>query len=207
MGRGWAPAFGWEPGRFVAAYLRNRRDASIAAIEASMIGQFVEQLAETGFVGTTTECLERCARLARLAGYEPGHQRGWPATPRGLAGVLRRLKPSLAEAGIVVEFDGSTGQHRQRIIRLHMVDSLEAGGGEVVRFAKPPPFVGPTPEQVMEALRAEGADMTWPPTRLAALALEKAGGDGFVASRALNALGIPSLRGGPWTADSIGSMG
>lgn len=51
-----APAFGWEPGRFVAAYLRNRRAASIATIEGTVIGQFVEQLAETGFTGTAADC-------------------------------------------------------------------------------------------------------------------------------------------------------
>jgi hypothetical protein len=198
-----APAFGWEPGRFLAAYLGNRRDASIAAIEGSVIGQFVEQLAETGFTGTAAECLERCARLARLAGHEPGRQRGWPATPRGLAGVLRRLKPSLAEAGIVVEFEGSTGQHQRRIIRLHMAGSLDAGGA-VVPFAKPAPSI---PELVTDALRAEGTDSTWPPSTLVALALGKAGGNAFVAARALNALDIPSPRGGPWTADIILSVG
>ncbi len=202
-----APAFGWEPGRFVAAYLKNRREASIASIEGSVIGQFVEQLAETGFTGTASECLEHCARLARFAGYDLGHQRGWPATPRGLAGVLRRLKPSLAEAGIVVEFEGYTGQDRRRIIRLHMAGSPDGSGGAVVPFAKPQPSLGPTLEEVANALRADGTATSWPLARLVALALEKAGGNGFVAARALNALSIPSPRGGPWTADIIRSVG
>jgi hypothetical protein len=113
----------------------------------------------------------------------------------------------LAEAGIVVEFEGSTGHQRQRIIRLHLAGSLESSGGAVVRFAKHRTSNSPTPEQVTDALRGEEADSTWPPTRLVALALGKAGGNGFVAARALNALGIPSPRGGAWTADIILSVG
>jgi len=194
-----APALGWEPNRFLDAYLANRRDASAGVIEGSFIGQFIPKLAEEGFVGTATECL---ATLGALAGTEAIRHRGWPATPRGLAGILRRLAPSLAEAGIVVGFDRA-GHDRQRIIRIHAASDPGAPGGTVLPFAKPAPAESAMVEQAVGALRAVGVDETWPPSKVAGLTLLKAGGNTSVAVHALNALGVPAPDGGPWTADTL----
>ena len=106
----------------------HRRDASTGILEGSFVGQFIPRLAEKGFVGTATECLRK---LEMIAGTEATRRRGWPATPRGLAGILRRLAPALAEVGIVVEF-ARTGHDRQRIIRIHLVDQLEASDSVLV---------------------------------------------------------------------------
>jgi hypothetical protein len=111
-----APDLGWERDRFLSAHLANRREASVGVVEGSFIGQFIPRLAEEGFDGTATRCL---ARLATLAGPEATRHRAWPGTPKGLVGILRRLAPSLTEAGIAVEFVGSTDHERQRIIRIH----------------------------------------------------------------------------------------
>lgn len=194
-----APAFGWEQDRFLDAYLANRRDSSAGIVEGSFIGQFIPQLAEPGFIGTGTECL---AKLSTLAGVEATRHRGWPATPRGLAGILRRLAPSLTEAGIMVEFDRA-GHDRQRIIRIHTPGDPGAPDGRVPPFAKPSTPDGSTPEEIAGVLRACGVDETWPSTKAAALALQKAAGNGFVAARALNDLSVPAPGGGAWTAETI----
>jgi hypothetical protein len=60
-------------------------------------------------------------------------RRGWPATPRNLSGILRRLAPALAESGIVVEFDRA-GHERQRIIRVAHETNAAVGPAEVLPF-------------------------------------------------------------------------
>jgi hypothetical protein len=111
-----APALGLEPGRFLRAYMANSRDASTGILEGSFVGQFIPRLGEQGFIGTATECLRK---LEMIAGTEATRRRGWPATPRGLSGILRRLSPALADAGIVVEFQRE-GHDRRRLIRIHL---------------------------------------------------------------------------------------
>jgi hypothetical protein len=113
-----APAFGWQPGRFLDAYIANRKQASVGVLEGSFVGRFVPALAVEGFDGTATECL---ARLAVIAGPEATRNRAWPPTPGGLAGILRRLAPALREAGIVVEFERE-GHDRRRVIRIVVAD-------------------------------------------------------------------------------------
>ncbi len=57
-----APAFGWERGRFLGAYLANRREASAGIVEGSVVTQFLPVLAEAGFTGTATEYRGRRVR-------------------------------------------------------------------------------------------------------------------------------------------------
>ena len=197
-----APALGWEKDRFLGAYLANARDSSASVVEGSFIGQFLPQLAEAGFMGTATECL---AKLGSVAGTEAIKHRGWPGTPRGLAGILRRLAPSLAEAGIVVGFDRA-GHNRQRIISIHAASNPGAPDGTVLPFAKSAPAESAMVEQAAAALQAIGVDETWPPSKVAGLALLKAGGNTSVAVHALNALGVPAPDGGPWTTDTLRGM-
>ncbi len=194
-----APAFGWGKNRFLDAYVSNRRDSSAGIVEGSFIGQFIPALAESGFVGTATECL---ARLGNLAGAEATRHRAWPATPRGLAGILRRLAPGLAESGIAVEF-GRAGHDRQRIIRIHAASDPTASDGTVLPFVKTSSPNGLATEQVAGALRAVGVDPTWPSTKVAAVALQKALGDTSVAAHSLNTLGIPAPGGGRWTPEIL----
>ena len=120
-----APAFGWEPGRFLDAYTANRREASGAVLEGSFVGQFIPVVAIEGFEGTATQCL---ARLTSIAGREAANNRAWPATARGLSGILRRLAPALRESGIVVAFDRE-GHDRRRLVRIHTADRVHSARG------------------------------------------------------------------------------
>jgi hypothetical protein len=55
-------------------------------------------------------------------------------------------------------------------------------------------------EEIASILRARGLDRTWTPTQAAILARDVAGGNTFLATRALNLLAIPAPDGGLWTA-------
>jgi hypothetical protein len=189
-----APALGWEPGRFLDAYLANRRDASGGLVEGTFIGRFVPELAEHGFTGTATECL---ARLEIIAGPDAPRRHGWPATANGLSNILRRLVEPFAAAGILIEFD-RVGHDRKRIIRIHRA---ETPIGAVLPFERPP--MDRLTADAAAALRNVGVGATWPITKAAALALKKAGGNASAAAAALNDLGIPGPIWGPWTAEAI----
>jgi hypothetical protein len=194
-----APALGWEPNRFLDAYLANRRDASAGLVEGSFIGRFIPELAERGFTGTATECL---AKLAEIAPLDAPRSRGWPATPAGLSNILRRLVQPFAASGIVIAFD-RVGHDRKRIIRIHRASDPDGGGADVLPFTKPSSPASGFAVDVTSALRASGVDASWPATKAAALALQKAVGNAFAAAAALNDLGVPAPDGGPWTAVAV----
>ena len=87
-------ALGWEAGTFLQAYDNNRQAANVLALESSPIVEPLTRLArrKDGFRGTAT------ALLTELNGYIDNNirrQKGWPSTPQGLSGILRRLAPNL----------------------------------------------------------------------------------------------------------------
>jgi hypothetical protein len=192
-----APAFGWGRGRFLKAYVSNRRQASAGIIESTFIGQFIPELATEGFVGTATQAYRR---LEVIAGSDATRRKGWPLTPSGLVGVLRRLAPSLRNVGVVVAFDVQ-GESGTRLIRIHRADATGPDGDviDLTAATRVPRAV----RDVVGALLTAGVDETWRPTESAALALQKATGDASVAAAALNVIGIPAPRGTPWTADFL----
>ena len=194
-----APAFGWERDRFLRAYVSNRREGSAGIIESSFIGQFIPELARRGFVGTATQALNQ---LAMIAGPEATRRRGWPATPRGFGGILRRLAPSLRDGGVIVGFDAS-GPSSTKTLRVHLAPDPDASSAEVIAFATPAASVPPGVRETAEALRAAGVDGTWPASRVGTLALQKAVGDALLAVGALRLLGIPAPGGGEWTPDVL----
>ena len=150
-------------------------------------------------MGTATQALNQ---LAVIAGPEASRRRGWPATPRGLVGILRRLSPSLRDAQIGVVF-GSSDRGGTRTLRIHFADDPNAAGGQVLAFATPLEALPPAVRETADALRAAGVDESWSVSRAAALALLKAGGDAAVAAGALNVLAISSPGGGNWTPDLL----
>jgi len=189
---------GWEPGTFLDAYVANRRAASATVIDSTYVGQFIPILAESGFTGTDAHAL---GELARVAGPDAQRHRGWPATPAGLHGILRRLAPPLAEQGIVIEFLPPATRGAHPLVRIVRAVGGERGSGSVV------PFPTSTPskecEQVAAALRAAGVDTSWPVTKAATLALQKTGGNVEVAAAALNAVEVPTPAGGAWTPEIL----
>ena len=99
-----APSFGWQPGQFLADYNANRAAASAATVADSLITAPLGSLLTMGMgrwhgtVGALWEQLEN--RLDDSSKRSPA----WPRTPRGLAGMLRRLTPALRRSGVVVVF-------------------------------------------------------------------------------------------------------
>ncbi len=189
------PALEHAPGTFVDAYRRNRDEAAEGAIDGTLVGRYVAEVGREGFAGTATQLLHR---IEHVAGTDATRRRGWPATPRGLAGIVRRLAPSLVASGVSVAFDRA-GHDRQRIIRL----SFEGGDGpdaRVLPIAEDEEQTQATAEQIAAIMVARGLNETWAPTRAANLARHESSGNPFLAARALNLLCVPAPDEGPWTA-------
>jgi hypothetical protein len=146
--------------------------------------------------------IPRLRRLEAIAGPDAIRRRGWPATPQGLRGILRRLAPSLAVGGIVIGFDDASSA--MRIIRIHQRPDLDTGGGaEISTLSQPGPVDEVPARRVAERLRAAAVDATWRPTEAATEALRQASGTPRVAASALNLLGVSPPGGGPWTPDVL----
>ena len=94
VGRG----LGWKKGAFLAAYLMNRANATDVAMESSQVAIAVRELMdrEESWEGTAADLL---AKLGELVGEKIAKAKGWPTTPRGLSGAVRRVVPALQVAG------------------------------------------------------------------------------------------------------------
>src|SRR5262249_9640143 len=111
------PALGWPSGAFLAAYLDNRAAANTTALDESVLAPLIVALL-TGrdrWQGTASDLL---AALETRTDEKTRKRRDWPATPRKLAGDLRRLAPNLRRASVSVAFDREPGGQRRRTIRL-----------------------------------------------------------------------------------------
>jgi hypothetical protein len=111
------PALGWQPGTFLAAYEGNRSAGATAALENSLLAPvlFVLLPAGASWRGTARELL---GELERRADEKTRKHRDWPASPRRLAGEVRRLAPSLRAVGLAVTFERENGGRRRRLITL-----------------------------------------------------------------------------------------
>jgi putative DNA primase/helicase len=95
---------GWQPGEFIEAYDRNRRDVSETSFEADSVAvairNFVAKDHPLGWEGTSTELLGelniRVAEGVRKA-------RSWPMTAQALGNRIDRIAPLLRTKGFVVE--------------------------------------------------------------------------------------------------------
>lgn len=112
------PALGWTDGAFLEAYAENRATAHELALDGSAVaGGIRELLPESGgsWEGTAAELLEALAVTVGRDDVERLQKRKeWPASPRGLAGDLRRLAPNLRAVGIEVSFVRDTSSSRRR---------------------------------------------------------------------------------------------
>src|SRR5712691_7195164 len=116
-------ALGWEPGKFIAAYLGNRRGTNEASIEADAVGEAVCQLVEKNdWSGSATELL---ARLGELVTDSVSKGRSWPAANK-LRGRLRRLATALRERGITLDLDERANDSaRTRVIGIRRERAAE----------------------------------------------------------------------------------
>lgn len=128
----------WPPGSFMAAYTGNRGIANEIAIEASLFGPFVRELAaqEGGWSGSPEMLLRRLDEMynrskagmpltghlafrqsAPLSGPKP---KNWPTNAQQLSAKLQRIIPNLSEVGVDVVRGQTAGSNSSRTIRLYM---------------------------------------------------------------------------------------
>jgi hypothetical protein len=103
----------WGEGSFMAAYDRNRAAATETMIEGDPVAAAVRALmaGKPDWVGTPAELLDE---LGPIAGERSTRAKTWPATPRALAGRLRRAAPALRAVGVEVGFGRATDRGRAR---------------------------------------------------------------------------------------------
>jgi hypothetical protein len=105
VGRG----LGWGQDTFLAGYLENRKQATIATLEQSILATMLLKNFELnrGFIDWTVSASDMLQtytdRLERRVANSPK----WPKTPEALGAELRRLAPLLAEYGLFVIFKRS----------------------------------------------------------------------------------------------------
>jgi hypothetical protein len=101
------PALGIGEGAFLAAYRANREQAHSIALEASEVTAALLAFAtrKGAWTGSAGE-------LARL--LEPDKPpKGWPRSPQGMAGALKRAAPVLRQHGVDVELEPRTSTGRR----------------------------------------------------------------------------------------------
>jgi hypothetical protein len=123
-------AFGWKPGTFLDAYMRNRGDATSIAMESSAIGpallECMENVPER--TGTHGELLRLLAD--HYTNLNTRERKDWPKTPKGFSDALRRLIPTLHALGIqVVVGTREPGGKRERMVTLRRVAPTPSGDG------------------------------------------------------------------------------
>ena len=107
-------ALGFTPEEFITAYRANSESGMAAGIDSSPLGRvLIVFIRDRGtWEGTAAELLQL---LAAIADEPTVRSPAWPRSPRGLAGVLRRLAPALRLQGVDVENDRTANA---RTIRL-----------------------------------------------------------------------------------------
>lgn len=123
-------AFGWAPGSFLKAYEENQNDVVAVSIETDSLASAIAALLEdhSGWEGTGAELL---ALLNVRLSQEIQKSKAWPASPKALAGRVRRLAPVLRKAGIEVEFSREPGT-RRRLISMRLQGTRTGPTGPTV---------------------------------------------------------------------------
>jgi DNA-binding XRE family transcriptional regulator len=162
-----ARVLGLEPGQFLAAYLDSQARAGEMALEASLIGAPLRDMlghrdglarlatkaqpyrGPIGFEGTSKKL------LAELTDFMSGKPRGqgWPNTPRGMSGALRRIAPALRKLGYAVDFL-TVGHAKDRII---VIDTPNASAVRSAHDATNPPHRPHRPQCNDGDIYADGA--------------------------------------------------
>ena len=141
---GAAPALGWAPDRYVAAWRANRDEAHEETVQGSLFGaMLVEHLKRVP--AWTGEARELLRELNGALGYQRPDD-GWPKTPRAVVAALDRLTPALKGFGVEVERgphlrEPGTGRRRLKLTntRYDAIKAAEAAQGDgpikLLRFA------------------------------------------------------------------------
>jgi Bifunctional DNA primase/polymerase, N-terminal len=98
------PGLGWEPGAFLAAYTKNRRDVSEAAFEADAVAVAIDKLIRTerpeGFQGTPTELLNA---INNVVSETTRKARFWPQDAARLGNRVSRAARLLRAKGYIID--------------------------------------------------------------------------------------------------------
>jgi len=110
------PALPWPAGTFLRAYESNRGEANQVSLDASPIGAFIQQIADTEgkWIGTPTELWRK---LGEVAEDDAQKQAGWPKNGRGVSGQLKRIAPNLRAQGVTVTWLRTSGARQIQILR------------------------------------------------------------------------------------------
>jgi hypothetical protein len=111
----------WPAGTFEAAYRTNRDEAVDSVIDADPVASAIRTMmvGRPSWTGTASDLL---VVLVRTAGEREPKSKGWPQTPRAVAGRLRRAVTFLRKIGIEVMFSRE-GQTRARMIQIVATDA------------------------------------------------------------------------------------
>ncbi|KAF1691850.1 hypothetical protein [Pseudoxanthomonas koreensis] len=108
------PALGFTADEFLNAYSNNLDEGLGAGVDGSPMGRvllsFIRARAE--WSGTAAELL---SALAGVAEESTVRSQGWPRSPRGLSGAIRRLAPALRLQGIEITTDRNATARNLRL--------------------------------------------------------------------------------------------
>jgi hypothetical protein len=107
------PALGFTDGDVLRAYAGSRQHVTEQSLDGDPLAVAVRALSRP-WEGTATELLTRVTPAGRAP-------RGWPESPRGLSGALRRLAPQLRRVRIEVSFYREDGTDGRRLIKIESV--------------------------------------------------------------------------------------
>lgn len=116
------PALDCSSGDVITALAGNQKLSSMAAIDASVIGESLLTLLEkkSGFKGSATELLKELNHIEmRNGGIRT--PKGWPQRPNILSSQLKRLIPNLREANWEVVLGERDPKSRTKIIRIERI--------------------------------------------------------------------------------------
>jgi hypothetical protein len=113
---------GWGAGTFLATYNDNRREATEAILEDSVVAEALLSLARTG-INWSGSPVDLYRTIATVAGKTVGP--GWPKTVALFGNELRRIAPQLRLNGLAIEFERT---RHARIITLKSVGHEHAHG-------------------------------------------------------------------------------
>ena len=103
----------WLPGDFLEAYAGNRAEAEGLALDTDPVAVAVRDLmaAREEWSGTATELY---AAIAELVDEDVRRSKAWPSAPNSLSNRMKRIAPSLREAGIEYGDERAPGGSRTR---------------------------------------------------------------------------------------------
>lgn len=120
-----APALGWQPGAFIAAYAEVRAQSVDTELEADMVARAIMMLA-----GNIADAVDGPAevwndtataldtKLKALLGIDDKNPpKGWPSNPQKLSGRVKRVAPAFRAKGIEVTYKRAHGANRVLIYR------------------------------------------------------------------------------------------